>query len=225
MPGSVRYTALPWEWLGGELRGRSAALTTVLLDLVADREAWPLLQEYGGLPAFACAEVYGVVSPPSFTAGGGAVSGYTRQWIEQLRRGHVRPANVALHALAAGTAALAPGTLVVPTARELGMRPASRHPCPDPCLYPDPDPALQAHPDPHPEPAPHPHLHPQPHPGPYLQPHSDPDPDLLRHVLPLPQQPDRVAAAGPRRGCGPRPGLRPRPRARASLRPGLGLRS
>lgn len=48
---SVRYTALPWEWLGTELRRRPAGLTTVLLDLAADRAAWPLLQEFGSLPA------------------------------------------------------------------------------------------------------------------------------------------------------------------------------
>ncbi|MFF4426443.1 hypothetical protein ACFY04_37795 [Streptomyces sp. NPDC001549] len=120
---AVRYTALPWEWLGGELRGRPAGLTTVLLDLAADKDAWPLLQEYGSLPASACAEVYGVVCPPGFAAGDGAVSGYTRQWIEQLRRSPVRPSDVQLHALAAGAAGLPPGALVLPTARELGMRP------------------------------------------------------------------------------------------------------
>ncbi|MFE6840616.1 hypothetical protein ACFVFI_38100, partial [Streptomyces sp. NPDC057705] len=57
---SVRYTSLPWEWLGSELRARPAGMTTVLLDLAADKEAWPLLQEYGSLPASPSAEVYGV---------------------------------------------------------------------------------------------------------------------------------------------------------------------
>ncbi|MGW6688047.1 hypothetical protein [Streptomyces sp. NPDC054961] len=121
---TVRYTALPWDWLGTELRERPAGLTTVLLDLAADKDAWPLLQEYGSLPAPACAEVYGVVRPPAFATGDGAVSGYTRQWIDQLRHSPVRPANVQLHALAAGTAALPPGALVLPTARELALRPA-----------------------------------------------------------------------------------------------------
>ncbi|MET9466650.1 hypothetical protein ABZY44_17955 [Streptomyces sp. NPDC006544] len=121
---TVRYTALPWDWLGSELRERPAGLTTVLLDLAADKDAWPLLREYGSLPAPACAEVYGVVRPPAFATGDGAVSGYTRQWIDQLRHSPVRPANVQLHALAAGTAALPPGALVLPTARELALRPA-----------------------------------------------------------------------------------------------------
>ncbi|MEU7730938.1 hypothetical protein AB0B78_37925 [Streptomyces sp. NPDC040724] len=121
---SVRYTSLPWEWLGTELRARPAGLTTILLDLAADKEAWPLLQEYGSLPAPPSVEVYGVICPPAFApAAGAAVSGYTRQWIDQLRRGPGRPGNVQLHALAVSAAALPPGTVVLPTARELAMRP------------------------------------------------------------------------------------------------------
>ncbi|MEU9375805.1 hypothetical protein AB0D94_18750 [Streptomyces sp. NPDC048255] len=119
--GSVRYTGLPWEWLGSELRGRPAGLTTVLLDLAADKAAWPVLQEYGSLPASPSAEVYGVVSPPGFAGGGEGVSSYTREWINQLRSSPGRPGNLQLHALAVGTAALPPGALVLPTARELGV--------------------------------------------------------------------------------------------------------
>ncbi|WP_405792461.1 hypothetical protein OG753_39515 [Streptomyces sp. NBC_00029] len=128
---AVRYTAVPWEWLGGVLAGRPAGSTTVWVDLVADREAWPLLGEYGGLPPVASGvDVYGVVCPPGSVAGGGGVSGYTRQWIDQLRRAPVRPADVQVHVLAVGAAGLPSGALVVPTARELGMRPApgQQHP-------------------------------------------------------------------------------------------------
>ncbi|MGO4456763.1 hypothetical protein AB4039_05460 [Streptomyces sp. M-16] len=121
---SVRHTGLPWEWLGSELRERPPGLTTVLLDLAADKAAWPLLQEYGSLPAPPSVEVYGVVAPPGFAGGGNGVSGYTRQWIEQLRSSPGRPDNLRLHALAVGGAALAPGTLVLPTARELAAHPA-----------------------------------------------------------------------------------------------------
>ncbi|MCY0943036.1 hypothetical protein [Streptomyces antarcticus] len=129
--GTVRYTGLPWEWLGLELRGRPAGLTTVLLDLAADKAAWPLLREYGSLPASPSAEVYGVVSPPGFSGGGHSVSGYTRHWIEQLRRSTRRPANLHLHALTVGSAALPPGALVLPTARELAAT-AARTPAPGP---------------------------------------------------------------------------------------------
>ncbi|MFD8578004.1 hypothetical protein ACFV1H_22055 [Streptomyces virginiae] len=133
--GSVRYTSLPWEWLVGELRSRTGGVTTVVVDLVADKEAWPLVGESGTLPGLAelaAVQVFGVVCGPDVPAGDGGVSGYTRQWIDQLRRAPVRPSDVEVHVLAAGSAGLAPGTLVVPSARELEMR---RVPAPVP-LHP-----------------------------------------------------------------------------------------
>lgn len=39
-PATMRYTALPWHWLAGELKTRRPGTTTVVLDLVADTEAW-----------------------------------------------------------------------------------------------------------------------------------------------------------------------------------------
>jgi hypothetical protein len=39
-PATMRYTALPWHWLAGELKPRRPGTTTVVLDLVADAEAW-----------------------------------------------------------------------------------------------------------------------------------------------------------------------------------------
>ncbi|MDX2391298.1 MULTISPECIES: hypothetical protein [unclassified Streptomyces] len=120
---SVRWTALPWDWLGGELRDRPPGLTTLLLDLVADRAAWPLLQEYGGPPETPTADVYGVVRPPGSVGGGNTVSSYTRHWIDQLHSNPTRPDHLRLHALAVGAAALPPGSLVLPTARALGTRP------------------------------------------------------------------------------------------------------
>ncbi|MFD3869220.1 hypothetical protein [Streptomyces sp. NPDC058623] len=121
---SVRWTALPWEWLGVELRGRPAGSTTVLLDLVADKAAWPLLQEYAGPPAIPTAEVYGVIRPPGAAGGGNTVSGWTRHWIDQLHSNPTRPDHLRLHALAVAAAALPPGSLVLPTARDLGGHPA-----------------------------------------------------------------------------------------------------
>ncbi|MER7117627.1 hypothetical protein ACFVQ9_31655 [Streptomyces goshikiensis] len=116
---TVRYTALPWEWLVTELRPRPAGLTTVVLDLVADKAAWPVLAELGGLPVPAAAETYGVVVPPAFTGGENAVSSYTRHWIDQLRRNPTRPSGVQLHAFAVGAAALPPGTMTLPATRAL----------------------------------------------------------------------------------------------------------
>lgn len=137
LPGTtaatVRYTALPWEWLGIELRTRPGGLTTVLFDLAADKQAWPLLQEYGTLPAAANAEAFGVVAPPGFPGSETGASTYTRQWIEQLRRNPDRPTNSRLHALIVGTAALPPGALIIPFAPEISAipsvdEPASRPP-------------------------------------------------------------------------------------------------
>ncbi|MFF3728201.1 hypothetical protein ACFYYM_38250 [Streptomyces erythrochromogenes] len=147
--GSVRYTSLPWEWLVGELRSRSTGAATVVVDLVADRAAWPLVGEYGTLPGLAGlpgVEAFGVVRGPATPAGdgvAGGVSNYTRQWIDQLGRAPVRPSNVELHVLAAGSAGLAPGTLVVPSARELEMRSgaATGHPHQDLAPAPAPPPA------------------------------------------------------------------------------------
>ncbi|MFJ3204293.1 hypothetical protein [Streptomyces sp. NPDC086989] len=116
---TVRYTALPWDWLGTELGARPGGPTTVVLDLVADKAAWPVLQEYGTLAAPPSAEVYGVVVPPAFAGGADRVSSYTRHWIDQLRRSPTRPTNLQLHAFAVGAAALPPGTLVLPATREL----------------------------------------------------------------------------------------------------------
>ncbi|MFJ3925245.1 hypothetical protein [Streptomyces sp. NPDC090022] len=134
---TVRYTALPWEWLETELRHRPAGLTTVVLDLVADKAAWPVLQERGGLPPLPPADVYGVVVPPAFTGGAELVSSYTRHWIDQLHRSPSRPTNVQLHAFSAAAAALPPGTLTLPATRELSApaaadarRHAPQHPHP-----------------------------------------------------------------------------------------------
>ncbi|MFD9286826.1 hypothetical protein ACFWBV_00590 [Streptomyces sp. NPDC060030] len=115
---TARYTALPWEWLGIELRTRPQGLTTVVFDLAADKGTWPLLREYGTLPASTAAEVYGVVTPPGF-AGDEGVSTYTRHWIEQLRHAPERPSNSRLHALTVASAALPPGALILPGIREI----------------------------------------------------------------------------------------------------------
>ncbi|MFE5540965.1 hypothetical protein ACFQ7O_05580 [Streptomyces sp. NPDC056485] len=146
---TVRYTALPWDWLGTELAARPTGPTTVVLDLVADKSAWPVLQEYGSLPASPSAEVYGVVVPPAFAGGPHQVSAYTRHWIDQLRRSPTRPANLQLHAFAVGAAALPPGTLVLPATRELSATAAQQAPraphVPHTPQEPAPDPRPHIH--------------------------------------------------------------------------------
>ncbi|MFJ2922902.1 hypothetical protein [Streptomyces sp. NPDC087307] len=132
LPGTTaataRYTALPWEWLGIELRTRPPGLTTVLFDLAADKTAWPLLQEYGTLPAATNAEVFGVIAPPGFSGTETGVSTYTRAWIEQLRRTPDRLTNSRLHALTVGTASLPPGALVIPSAPQISAAPSYDEP-------------------------------------------------------------------------------------------------
>ncbi|WP_030761470.1 hypothetical protein [Streptomyces sp. NRRL F-2664] len=168
-PGSVRYTSLPWEWLAGELRARPAGTATVVVDLVADRGAWPPAGEWLGAPdpsgpagssGPAGVQLFGVVRGPDAPAQGGGVSAYTRQWIDHLRRAPVRPSDMELHALAAGSAGLAPGTLVLPSARDMEGRRAPargrpRHeppavaepadaPLPEPVPVPVSEPAVPA---------------------------------------------------------------------------------
>ncbi|MFM9625059.1 hypothetical protein ACKI14_44965 [Streptomyces turgidiscabies] len=124
---TIRYTALPWEWLGAELRHRPAGLTTVLVDLAADKHAWPHLQDPGVLATPPATEVYGVIAPPGY-AGSDGVSTYTRTFVEQLRLNPHRPPNPRLHALTMGAAALPPGALVLPHTPEITAPQAEHRP-------------------------------------------------------------------------------------------------
>lgn len=130
---TIRYTALPWEWLGTELRHRPAGLTTVLVDLAADKHAWPRLQEPGALAAPPAAEVYGVIAPPGHVGGTGGASAYTRGFVEHLRLAPDRPTNAQVHAHTVGAVALPPGALVLPhipeiSAPQAGPRPTAPTP-------------------------------------------------------------------------------------------------
>lgn len=59
---TLRYTALPWHWLAGEIKARRPGTTTVVLDLVADPEAWR--QVTGGLTDLGPGtETYGRIAP------------------------------------------------------------------------------------------------------------------------------------------------------------------
>ncbi|MFM9735172.1 hypothetical protein [Streptomyces niveiscabiei] len=62
-PSTMRYTALPWDWVVQELRQRRPDTTTLFLDLVTDAEVWQLLDEEPlALPGGA--RTYGVIAPP-----------------------------------------------------------------------------------------------------------------------------------------------------------------
>ncbi|MFE6664868.1 hypothetical protein ACFVFH_15085 [Streptomyces sp. NPDC057697] len=62
-PATLRYTALPWHWLAGELALRRPGTTTVVTDLVAAPDAWQRLGS-GGLVLGHGIRVYGRVVPP-----------------------------------------------------------------------------------------------------------------------------------------------------------------
>ncbi|WP_336317819.1 hypothetical protein [Streptomyces lavendofoliae] len=64
-PSTLRYTALPWHWIAGELRLRRPGTTTVVVDLVADDPTWRRLTADRGLLALCHGvRVYGRVVPP-----------------------------------------------------------------------------------------------------------------------------------------------------------------
>ncbi|MFJ5222906.1 hypothetical protein [Streptomyces sp. NPDC088400] len=62
-PTTLRYTGLPWHWLTGELKLRRPGTTTVVVDLVADAEAWEQLGVEGLALGYGT-RLYGRVAPP-----------------------------------------------------------------------------------------------------------------------------------------------------------------
>ncbi|MFE3944212.1 hypothetical protein ACFXPV_20390 [Streptomyces sp. NPDC059118] len=62
-PTTLRYTALPWHWLAGELRLRRPGTTTVVTDLVATPDAWQKLSSEGLVLGYGI-RVYGRIIPP-----------------------------------------------------------------------------------------------------------------------------------------------------------------
>ncbi|MEV3987419.1 hypothetical protein AB0J57_00760 [Streptomyces sp. NPDC049837] len=64
-PATLRYTALPWHWIAGELKLRRPGTTTVVVDLVADDPTWQRLTTDRGLLALCHGvRVYGRLVPP-----------------------------------------------------------------------------------------------------------------------------------------------------------------
>ncbi|MFC8436253.1 hypothetical protein [Streptomyces sp. NPDC057253] len=62
-PATVRYTALPWQWIREEFRLRSPGSTTLFLDLHADAESWAWLRTHT-LDSGRNTAVFGRIAPP-----------------------------------------------------------------------------------------------------------------------------------------------------------------
>ncbi|GGT48892.1 hypothetical protein GCM10010207_56850 [Streptomyces atratus] len=62
-PTTLRYTALPWHWLAGELKLRRPGTTTVVTDMVATPDAWQQLRTEGLVLGHGI-RVYGRITPP-----------------------------------------------------------------------------------------------------------------------------------------------------------------
>ncbi|MFI9587556.1 hypothetical protein ACIHCQ_38420 [Streptomyces sp. NPDC052236] len=103
-PTTVRYTALPWHWLAGELAIRRPGTTTVVVDLVADTEAWQHLAAEG-LTLGHGTRLYGRIAPASPPRRGSAEPAYLKACAAIWRSG-ARPGPAALHEQAAARAGL-----------------------------------------------------------------------------------------------------------------------
>ncbi|MEU0989427.1 hypothetical protein [Streptomyces sp. NPDC005953] len=96
-PSTLRYTGLPWHWLAAELAGRPPGATTVIVDLVADPDAWSQLSEAGfGLGPGV--RLYGRVAPSSRREQ--ALPNYLKTYAS-VWRGGSRPDLATLHEQAA----------------------------------------------------------------------------------------------------------------------------
>ncbi|MEW2129095.1 hypothetical protein [Streptomyces sp. NPDC005435] len=91
---TVRYTALPWHWIGEELRLRPAGATTIVADLHADAETWDRLLGRP-LDSGRTTEVYGRIAPAGARRGI-AQPTYMKAVATLLRSGH-RPPLAELH--------------------------------------------------------------------------------------------------------------------------------
>ncbi len=100
-PSTLRYTGLPWHWLTGELTLRRPHTTTVVLDLVADAEAWKQVG-VSGLGLGHGTSVFGRVLPPP-PRRTTLTPTYLRAYADIWRTG-ARPTPPALHETAASHA-------------------------------------------------------------------------------------------------------------------------
>lgn len=100
---TIRYTALPWHWIGAELQRRRPGTTTVVADLAADTDVWQALvhQEQSLAGPFA---LYGAVQLQDRRHRPGP--SYTNALAHILRTAPTRPSAEQLHHQAARAAAV-----------------------------------------------------------------------------------------------------------------------
>ncbi|MFF7440604.1 hypothetical protein [Streptomyces sp. NPDC008122] len=101
---TLRYTALPWHWLAGELGVRQPGTTTVVADLAADPDVWQRLTTAPGLLHLGSGPLlYGRVVPAP-RRGEPTTPEYLRAWAELWRSGaRLTPASAHAEAAARAT--------------------------------------------------------------------------------------------------------------------------
>ncbi|WP_261994043.1 hypothetical protein [Streptomyces sp. t39] len=112
-PTTLRYTALPWHWLAAELGPRPPGSTTVVVDLVADGEAWQQVGE-GRAALGPSVLLYGRAVPAPGRRNL-AQPAYLRAMAEIWRSG-ARPPLAELHEAALSRAEPVDGALLFPPA-------------------------------------------------------------------------------------------------------------
>ncbi|MGY0489632.1 hypothetical protein [Streptomyces sp. WG-D5] len=152
-PSTLRYTALPWHWLTGELTRRRQHTTTVVVDLVADAEAWRHVSA-GGLGLGHGTALFGRVAPAPPRRAVHTPT-YLRAYADIWRTGS-RPTPPQLHDLAATHAgppqalfvSLPSGHTPPPSAgTPSGEAASDGGPSPSPSPSPSPGPVSAAGPD------------------------------------------------------------------------------
>ncbi|MEU7069845.1 hypothetical protein AB0B30_05250 [Streptomyces narbonensis] len=138
---TLRYTALPWHWLAGELGRRPAGATTVVADLAADPDVWQRLTAAPDLLHLGPGtHLYGRVTQAP-RRGEPATPDYLRAWAELWRTG-ARPPLPAMHAEAAVRASAA--RAAAPEQYLLAPAPVVAPAAPAPAAAQDPHPTILA---------------------------------------------------------------------------------
>ncbi|MFE7380421.1 hypothetical protein ACFU9F_08650 [Streptomyces zhihengii] len=152
-PTTLRYTALPWHWLAAELGPRPPGSTTLVVDLVADGDAWRQLEE-GGAGLGSSVLLYGRAVPATGRRNL-AQPAYLRAMAEIWRSG-ARPPLAELHEAALARAERVEGELLFPLRGSSAPTPTPYVPAPAPVAAQPLRPAAPAAPGNAPLPAPHP---------------------------------------------------------------------